>query len=72
MAGIATLIVSNAKSYFAFAVYCVIYGIFISANFALSTAIIIENLGKEALNDAFGICNFAQGMAILVGPPIGG
>lgn len=72
VAGVATVAVSSASSYGALALYCVVYGVFISADYALSTAIFIEYLGKEALNDAFGISSLAEGLAILIGPPIGG
>ena len=48
------------------------YGFFISANFALTTVILVELLGMQRLTNAFGIVSMSQGIANLLGPPIAG
>jgi len=72
VAGLATLAMPLATSFPALAVLNAFYGFFISANFALTTVILVELVGVERLTDAYGIVSLAQGVANLVGPPLAG
>lgn len=72
VAGLATLVMPAATSFPALAVLNAAYGFFISANFALTTVILVELVGVERLTDAYGIVSLAQGVANLVGPPLAG
>jgi len=49
-----------------------LFGLFVSANYALTTVILIELVGFDRLTNAVGIVSFAQGIANLVGPPLAG
>ena len=72
MAGLAVLLVPLVTSFPALAAASALYGLFVSANYALTTVILIELVGFERLTDAVGIISFAQGIANLVGPPLAG
>ena len=72
LAGIATLVIPMVTSFPALAAVCASFGLFVSANFALTTVIIVELVGVDKLTDAFGIVSFAQGIANLFGPPLAG
>ena len=72
VAGVVTLLVPAAMSFPLLALLSAAYGFFISANFALTTVILVELVGVERLTDAYGIVSFAQGIANLVGPPLAG
>jgi len=72
IAGIATLLVPAITSFISLAVYCSMFGFFISANYALTTIILVSLLGIDRLTNAFGLVSMAGGIAILVGPPLAG
>ena len=72
VAGLVTLLMPLTGSFEALAVMCAAYGFFISANFALTTVILVDLLGMDRLTNAFGIVSLAQGVANLVGPPLAG
>jgi len=72
MAGLAVLLVPLVTSFPALAAASALYGLFVSANYALTTVILIELVGRARLTDAVGIVSFAQGIANLVGPPLAG
>lgn len=72
LAGLATLVVPLVTSFAALAAVSGAYGVFVSANYALTTVILIELVGVRRLTDAVGIVSFAQGIANLVGPPFAG
>ena len=65
VAGLATLAMPIATSFPALAGLNAAYGFFISANFALTTVILVELVGVERLTDAYGIVSLAQGVANL-------
>ena len=58
--------------YWMFCLYGAIYGFFISANYALTTIIIVNLFGMSKLTNAYGIIMLAQGASNLVGPPFAG
>ena len=72
LAGLATMVVPLVTSFSALAAVNGAFGLFVSANFALTTVILIELVGVDRLTDAVGIVSFAQGIANLVGPPFAG
>jgi predicted MFS family arabinose efflux permease len=71
-AGAATLFVPLLSSYGTLAIYSAVYGFFISANFALTTIIVVELLGMDQLTNAYGFVSLAEGLANLVGLPLAG
>ena len=72
VAGVVTLLVPTVFTFPPLAVLSAAYGFFISANFALTTVILVELLGFRRLTDAYGIVSLAQGVANLIGPPLAG
>jgi MCP family monocarboxylic acid transporter-like MFS transporter 14 len=72
MAGLATLLVPALLSFVSLAIYCAVYGFFISANYALTTIILINLLGMDRLTNAFGVVSMAEGAVVLIGPPLAG
>lgn len=72
IAGLLTLLVPLAATFLPMAFLYAGYGFFISANFALTTVILVELLGMQKLTNAFGMVSLAQGLANLVGPPLAG
>jgi len=72
MAGLATVTVPWLRSFGMLAAYCAIYGFFMSANFSLTTIIVVELLGMDQLTNAYGFVTMAEGLANVFGPPLAG
>lgn len=72
IAGLLTVLVPFVTTFLPMAFLYAGYGFFISANFALTTVILVELLGMQKLTNAFGMVSLAQGLANLVGPPLAG
>lgn len=72
VAGVATMAVPLLRGYAALAIYCSVFGFFISANYALTTIIIVNLLGMDKLTNAYGIVMLAEGLANVIGPPLAG
>lgn len=72
VAGIVTLFVPLLTSFSLLAVYCAAYGFFISANFVLTTIILVDLLGMDRLTNAFGFVSLSEGLGNLIGPPFAG
>ena len=72
IAGIATVTVPLLRSFGTLASYCAVYGFFMSANFSLTTIIVVELLGMDQLTNAYGFVTMAEGLANVFGPPIAG
>lgn len=72
MAGACTIFVPLLISFETLAVYSSLYGFFISANYAMTTIIIVELLDMDRLTNAFGLVSLAEGVANLAGPPLAG
>ena len=68
-AGIATLCVPWLGNFWLLAGYCVVYGFFISANFTLTTVILVDLLDIDKLSNAFGFVWLAEVFENLLGPP---
>lgn len=71
-AGILTTLVPMMTSYWALATYCGSFGFLISANYALTTIILVDLLGMSKLTNAYGVVMFSEGVGNLLGPPIAG
>ncbi|ELT97404.1 hypothetical protein CAPTEDRAFT_225236 [Capitella teleta] len=71
-AGACTMAVPFLLTFEALATYSALYGFFISANYAMTTIILVELLDMERLTNAFGMVSLAEGLANLVGPPLAG
>jgi len=72
MAGFATITVPLLRSFVMLAAYCAAYGFFMSANFSLTTIIVVELLGMDQLTNAYGFVTMAEGLANVFGPPLAG
>lgn len=72
IAGVIVLSVPLLKTYAGLSAFCVGYGFFISANYALTTIILVDLLGMEKLTNAYGLVNLAEGISTLLGPPLAG
>jgi len=72
IAGIATITVPLLRSFGMLAAYCAVYGFFMSANFSLTTIIVVELLGMDQLTNAYGFVTMAEGLANVFGPPLAG
>lgn len=59
-------------TYTALACFSVMFGFLISASFSLETVVLIKILSLDQLTRAYGLLMFGQGLASLIGPPIGG
>lgn len=72
LAGLSVLLVPLFSDYISQCVLSASYGLFISANYALSTVILVEFLSIDKLTNAYGLTMLMQGLANLLGPPVAG
>lgn len=49
-----------------------LFGLFIAANYALTSIILVELITLERFTNAYGLLLLVQGIANLVGPPLAG
>lgn len=49
-----------------------LFGLFIAANYALTSIILVELITLERFTNAYGLLLLIQGIANLVGPPLAG
>lgn len=59
-------------SFYPLAAAMAVYGFNIGAYVGLTSVILVDLLGLEKLTNAFGLLLLFQGIASLIGPPIGG
>lgn len=72
LCGVIVSIIPLLHSYAALATISALFGLFISANFSLETVVLVKILSLEQLTKAYSLLMFGQGVASLIGPPIGG
>ncbi len=72
ISGAVTMVVPLLGSYALLATYCGAFGFFISANYALTTIILVDLLGMDKLTNAYGIVMLGEGIANVIGPPLAG
>lgn len=70
--GIATALCIFCTDFFSLAAYASVFGFTIGAYVGLTSVILVDLLGLDKLTNAFGLLLLFQGLASLVGPPIGG
>lgn len=71
-AGMATVLVPFCTNFASLAAYAASFGFLISANYSLTTIILVDLLGMEKLTNSYGLIMLAEGVANLVGPPLAG
>lgn len=70
--GLAMFFYPLFNNYIILALICGTYGFFISANYVLSTMLLVEFLGMDKLTNAYGLTMLIQGIGNMVGPPFAG
>ena len=70
--GTATAIVPFLTSYAALGAMAGIFGFAISANYSLTSPILVELVSLEQFSNAYGLLLLVQGISNLVGPPFAG
>lgn len=72
LCGGVTALVPVLKSYNTLAMASGAFGLFIAANYSLTCIILVELITLERFANAYGLLLLVQGIANLVGPPLGG
>ena len=70
--GFFVLVVPMFTTFIPLAILSGLFGFFISVNYSLCTVMLVEYLGLDKLANAYGLMMLVQGVANLVGPPVGG
>jgi MFS family permease len=70
--GVLTMLCFMANSYILLAIYSGLFGFAISAFVSLTSIVLSDLLGIEALTNSFGLLIVARGLASLVGTPLAG
>lgn len=72
LSGLAVMVVPWFMSFVPLCIIAGLFGFFISANYALSTVILVEIVGIDKLTNSYGLTMMMQGFANIIGPPVGG
>ncbi|XP_033737317.1 monocarboxylate transporter 4-like [Pecten maximus] len=72
VAGISVALVPLFVDQIILCILAACYGIFVSANYVLSTVLLVKYLGMDKLTNAYGLTMLLQGMANMIGPPVAG
>ena len=72
VAGVSTTFIPLLHHFSSFLIFSFVFGFTISANYCLTTIIIVDLLGMEQLTNAYGFVTLSEGTANLVGVPLGG
>ena len=72
ISGVSLIILATFNYKLIVLVCAFLYGLAISANYALQILIVIEALSMDTMTNAFGILQFCQGVSTLIGIPIQG
>lgn len=71
--GIATSLIPLVDgNYYALCSVAGAFGIFIAANYSLTSIILVEVITLERFTNAYGLLLLVQGIANLMGPPLAG
>ncbi|XP_035215750.1 monocarboxylate transporter 5-like [Stegodyphus dumicola] len=70
--GFATALSGFCKDYYLLTLYAAIYGATAGDYISLTSVILIDLLGKDQLNNVFGLLLLFQGAGCIIGPPIVG
>ncbi|XP_048482633.1 monocarboxylate transporter 9 [Plutella xylostella] len=72
LCGVVTGILPLLTSYWTLGSASGAFGAFIAANYSLTSIILVEQITLEKFTNAYGLLLLIQGLANLVGPPLGG
>ncbi|KAL4707485.1 hypothetical protein ACJJTC_000237 [Scirpophaga incertulas] len=72
LCGLVTLGVPVLRSYGALATAAGSFGMFIAANYSLTSIILVQQISLERFTNAYGLLLLIQGVANLIGPPLAG
>ncbi|RZC37944.1 monocarboxylate transporter 13 [Asbolus verrucosus] len=72
LCGAVTALVPLINSYWALCVISGAFGFFIAANYSLTCIILVELITLDRFTNAYGLLLLVQGVANLIGPPLGG
>ncbi|XP_022914399.2 monocarboxylate transporter 5 [Onthophagus taurus] len=70
--GVSTALSAFATNFYTLSIYASIFGFTIGAYVGLTSVLLVDFLGLERLTNAFGLVLLFQGIASLIGPPLGG
>lgn len=70
--GVSVIIMPFLTNYWLLGAASAIFGLFISANYALTSVIVVELVSLESFSKAYGLLLLIQGLANLIGPPLVG
>ncbi|XP_066956739.1 uncharacterized protein [Macrobrachium rosenbergii] len=72
LCGVSVIMMPFLTNYWLIAAASAVFGLFISANYALTSVILVELITLEAFSKAYGLLLLIQGIANLIGPPLVG
>lgn len=72
MCGLSVIAMPFLTNYWLLGFAAAIFGLFISANYALTSVIVVELVSLESFSKAYGLLLLIQGIANLIGPPLVG
>lgn len=70
--GLSVIAMPFITNFWILATAAAIFGLFISANYALTAVILVELISLEAFSKSYGLLLLIQGIANLIGPPLVG
>ncbi|XP_055314632.1 uncharacterized protein LOC129575272 isoform X6 [Sitodiplosis mosellana] len=70
--GLVTGLVPLLPSFTGLSILSGLFGLFIAANYALTSIILVELISLERFTNAYGLLLLVQGIANLIGPPLAG
>lgn len=70
--GLSTALVPFLSNYYALGLMAGLYGLCISANYALTSPILVNLVSLEQFSNAYGFLLLIQGISNLIGPPFAG
>ena len=72
LCGLAVAFIPMMTSFSSLIIFSILFGLLISASYSLETVVLIKILSLDQLTKAYGLLMFGQGLASLIGPPLGG
>ncbi|XP_067941068.1 monocarboxylate transporter 14-like [Watersipora subatra] len=72
LCGVSVALLPLLQSFSTLSTFSVFFGLIISASYSLETIVLVNILSLKELTKAYGLLMFGQGLASLIGPPIGG
>ncbi|GBM56022.1 Monocarboxylate transporter 14 [Araneus ventricosus] len=70
--GVATMMTSLITQYYQMAVYSAVFGLTVGGSLSLSSIVMVDLLGMDSLNNAYGIFLLVTGISTFVGTPLTG